>query len=165
MLGLQLRAVDEAFVARAPRAIRSTAELTAPPAAVFAAFTGDPAGWRDWMTGVTAGGWDTPAPHGPGSRRHVQLGPVRVEETVLVLSDGPGPSRFCFRVDRSSAPLARALVEDYTVEPAPGGGSRASWTFALEPLPLLGPAMGLTERPLHAVWARAMGRLDQQLAS
>ena len=141
----ELRAVDAGFFDTAPTRLSFNTVIHRPPERVFEAIAGDPAGWGDWFPGFDhSGHWLTPEPQAAGSRRRVRMGRLTYDETILALDR---PSRFAFRVDRASVPLARALAEDYRLTPHPEGCT-FEWVFAMDPrppfslvTPLYGPMM------------------------
>jgi len=84
-----------------------------------------------------------------------------VQETILAWEP---PTRWAYRVDECSAPIARALVEDWIIQPK-GEGSVVRWTFTIDPralfiagLPVAGPLMG-------KLFAKAMRNLSEQLVA
>ena len=64
-----------------------------------------------------------------GSVRSVRSFGVRFTETILAWDDD---ERWAFRVDKSSAPMAKAFAEDYRLTDE-GSGTLLSWTIALKP--------------------------------
>lgn len=126
----QLRAVGLDFLETASHTFEYEAPLAAPPAAVFAAISADPATWK-WFPGIEAGEYEGDDAPGLGSRRWVRIGGVKYRETILAWDE---PRRWTYRVDETSAAVFGALLEDWVIEPA-GDGSTLRWTFAFEPLP------------------------------
>lgn len=138
-----LQPVDLTFFDDAPVVVRRQARVEAPRDRVFALVATDPAGWGRWFPGFSDDGrWETPPPHGVGSVRTVRAFGVRYRETLLAWDDG---ERFAFRIDQSSAPMAKAFAEDYRVADE-GSGTMLSWTIAMVP----GSALRLC-RPLLPV--------------
>lgn len=156
----QLRQVGLDFLDAAPKVLRHTGRVSAPPGDVFASVSGDPASWRDWFPGVRDGAYDSPPPHGVGSVRRVSvLGAGTYQETILAWDE---PTRWAFRVDATSLPLARALVEEWTLSPT-GAGTQVTWTFAVDPAPAFG--LGLRLRPLDLIFSRAVRNLERRLST
>jgi len=161
---VKLRAVDLSFLDTAPKRWTFEARLHAPPDAVFAAISGDPATWT-WFPGMTSGRYEGEGPHGVGSRRVVRQGPSVYHETIIAWDT---PRRWVYRVDQMTVPLAKALVEEWVVEPAGPGeshtpGSVVRWRFAIDPRALfkaLGPVAG---GGMGSVFRRAMRNLDRTL--
>ena len=157
-----LRPVGLDFLTSAPTVLRFAAAVGAPPVDVFAALSADPGTWGGWFPGLAGGAYAGAPPWGVGTTRSVRmLGGGGFRETVLAWEE---PSLWVYRVDVSSYPIARALVEGWEVGPAPAG-SRVEWTFAIDPTPgfaaLLRPG-----RPLvGAVFRRAMANLGRRLAA
>ena len=157
------RAVDAAFLANAPRLITSTAVIAAPRDKVWAALTIDPASWT-WFPGFSdKGSWLSGEPHGVGSRREVTMGGVRYRDTMLVWDE---PERLAFRVDEATAPIAKALAEEYRLV-ADGDRTVLHWTFCVDgPAPfnaLLGSALG--PAGMGMLWRRACANLETRLRS
>ena len=155
-----LRAADADFAQRARVVLRFSGAVAAPVESVFGAVSGDPAAWRHWFPGVLDGAYDSPPPHGFGSQRHVRVRGAGTYRETIVRWDAP--RRWAFRVDRTTLPLASALLEEWTVEPA-ADGSRLTWTFAVDPTPLFRAALAAQPRALGHVFDRAVRRLGAHL--
>src|SRR5919202_1806476 len=106
-------------------------EVDAPQAKVFAAISADPSTWT-WFPRLSSGGYEGDGPRGVGTKRWVKMTGITYNETMLAWDP---PSRWAYRVDASSAPLAHALVEDWLIDPQ-GDHSVVRWTFAIDPRPL-----------------------------
>ncbi|MGY5081645.1 SRPBCC family protein [Streptomyces nigrescens] len=120
----RLRPVELDFVESAPLRLVFTAEVSAPPKAVYAALADDVAGWSCWFTGVARS-----APTQGGTGREVRLtGGTRFTETILAAEPD---AHYAYRVDTTNAPGLRALLEDWRLAPA-NGGTRLRWTFAAD---------------------------------
>lgn len=155
----RLRAVPLEFLRTAPRRWTFDARVDAPQEAVFDAISADPSTWT-WFPGFTSGRYLGPAPHGVGSIREVKVGPGRYRETIVAWDR---PSRWAYRVDETTIPLARALVEEWTVEPANGSGVVVRWTFAIDPRAMF-RAIGPAAAPvLRRTFRRAMANLAAEL--
>jgi hypothetical protein len=154
----QLREEDVGFLDRAPKRFDFEASVAASPEDVFAAISGDPASWT-WFPGLSGGSYEGPGPYGVGSKRTIRMGPTTYCETILVWD---APSRWVFRVDATTAPIARAIVEDWRVEPAPGG-SIARWSLTMEPTPLFRVLSPLAPLVMGRLFRRAMRNLSTSL--
>jgi hypothetical protein len=90
------------------------------------------------------------------------VGGVQYEETMLVWDR---PRRWAYRVDRSTAPVARAQLEITDFERS-GSGTRVRWTLAVEPLEKLGYMADGTpfDRFLANLFRDAMRGLEAYLA-
>ncbi|MEU6332667.1 SRPBCC family protein [Streptomyces sp. NPDC047049] len=152
----RLRPVELDFTASAPLRLVFTAEVTAPPEAVYAALADDVAGWSRWFTGVARS-----APTHGGKRREVWLtGGTRFTETVLAAEPA---AHYAYRVDTTNAPGLRALLEDWRLTPA-DGGTRLRWMFAAD-----GPApfrflLTLARPGLGRAFRESARALDRRLA-
>ena len=127
-----LEPLDESFFHTAPYVYRLPVELDVPPERVWESLTSDRA-LADWGLGLHKLEWTSPRPLGVGSTREVTL-PGRamtVRERFFRWDEG---HRKTFYVTEADRPLLRRFGEDYMVEATPGG-SRFTWTIAMEPLP------------------------------
>lgn len=103
----------------APVVVRLARPIGAPRQAVWDLLALDPSRWADFMPGFSrAGHWTKQTPEGVGSVRRVTVGGLTIDEEILVHEVG---ERWGFRVLSAPLPLAKALVEDYRLEDAPGG--------------------------------------------
>jgi carbon monoxide dehydrogenase subunit G len=128
-----LRPVDLDFEAKAEQVFRVEEQVAAPLERVWEAFA-DASTWNRWFPGVEWARYDGAGPAGVGTLRRSSVGGVQYEETMLVWDRG---RRWAYRVDRSTAPVARAQLEITDFEPSPAG-TRVRWTLAVEPLEKLG---------------------------
>jgi len=114
-------AVGLEFLDSAPVPLRTTVTVNRPPDEVFAAFAHDPARWGDFFPGFDRTGYyHTPGPHGVGSGYVKRFFGITVEERVLAWDEGV---RFAFRIERTSAPMFHAWVEDYQFDPDGANGT------------------------------------------
>ncbi|MFF1922915.1 SRPBCC family protein [Streptomyces sp. NPDC058221] len=120
----RLRTVQPDFVGSAPLRLVFTAEVSAPPDAVYRALAEDVEGWPGWFTQVTAA-----RPLDAGAGREVRLrGGIAFRETIVAAEPG---RRYAYRADESNAPGMHALLEEWLLTPA-GTGTRVQWTFAAD---------------------------------
>jgi len=154
----RLRSETLAFIDNAPRRWIYDAPVLAAPEDVFAAISADPSTWT-WFPGITSGRYEGPGPHGVGSIREARMGPSIYRETIIAWET---PTRWVYRVDQMTVPLAKALVEEWKVEPAPGG-SVVRWTFAIDPRPLFTAALPFAPRAMGRLFRRAMSNLGSVL--
>jgi hypothetical protein len=155
----ELAPVDLDFLDRAPLRFEYEVELAAPRGPVFDVISSDPGGWS-WFPGMEAGGYEGDGTPGVGSRRWVRLTGTTYRETILAWD---APTRWAYRVDESSVPLFEALVEDWVIEPRPGGTSALRWIFAFAPLPDLADTMHDAHELIGRTFYEAMTRLDRHL--
>ena len=136
-------AVDLDLLNTAPIRLRAAVNVGRPPSEVFAALAHDPANWGEFFPGFDRSGrWQTPGPHGVGSRYTKRLIGIKIEESVLAWDEG---ARLAFRVDATTAPAVHAWVEDYHFESdgsdgtllrvAMGGKPRLAFKLATPVLP------------------------------
>jgi glyoxylase I family protein len=134
-----------------------TASVHAPIEAVWDALTRSPATWS-WYPRLNDGGFL--GEPGVGAQRWVSMGAAaRYEETILVWDR---PTRWAYRVDGASAPLARALVESWDLDEA-GERTDVTWTFAATPRAMLTLTSPLASATMGRLFRRAMANLSDQL--
>ena len=127
---------------------------------MFDALSADPSTWT-WFPGFRGGGYEGDAPYGVGTKRWIRMTGSTYRETVVAWDR---PRQWAYRVDSSTVPLARHLVETWRVRPADTGtNSVVSWEFAIEPR-LLFRAMSPVAPPvMGALFRRAMRNLERSL--
>jgi hypothetical protein len=153
-----LQPVELSFFADAPNKVTTHTFVAAARSDVFAAISGDPAGWGDWFPGFDHGGrWESPAPHGVGSVRLVRAFRTDYRETMLAWDDG---ERWAFRVDSSGSRLFTAFAEDYRLADA-ADGTLLSWTVAFRG----GPGMRLAAPVTPSIFGLVARRLAQRLGT
>jgi uncharacterized protein YndB with AHSA1/START domain len=153
-----LRTVELDFLDKAPHRFMFEAAIPASQEAVFAAISDDPATWT-WWPGHEGGQYETPPPHGVGSRREMHMGESQYRETILAWDE---PTRWAYRVDESADALINALVEEWTVE-GDGPGSTVRWTFAVEPGPDMETAIPAAKDMIGGMFDEAMANLRARL--
>jgi uncharacterized protein YndB with AHSA1/START domain len=154
----QLRTVDLDFLEKAPHQFVFEASIPASQKAVFAAISADPSTWT-WWPGHDEGSYETPPPHGVGSRRHMRMGDSWYRETILAWDE---PTRWAYRVDESADPILTALVEEWVVEDG-GDQSTVRWTFAVEPAAGVAEGFSAAETMIGDMFREAMANLGARL--
>ncbi len=157
-----LREVELDFLESAPRVYVVGCEVALPRAEVWDAIVDAPS-WPEWFPGVRSAAYLGDPPYGVGTTRVAEVGGFRMEETMLAWEDG---GRWAYRIDRSTAPLAKAQLECTELEDCEVG-TRVRWTLATHPGILLrmtdrmfqGTVQRLLERAMHNLEARAEGRV------
>jgi Polyketide cyclase / dehydrase and lipid transport len=154
-----LRTVDLDFLDSAPHRFVFEATVMASKDAVFGAISADPSTWA-WWPGHDEGQYETPAPHGVGSRRYMRMGDSWYRETILAWDV---PTRWAYRVDESANSLINALVEEWVVE---GDGDRSTvrWTFAVDPGPDFEAGISGVKTMIGDMFDEAMTNLGACLA-
>jgi len=153
------RPVGLDFLETAPKRWSFAEPVDAAPEEVFAAIA-DPTTWRRWFPGMTSGRYLNSA-RTVGAVREARQGPAVYVETIIAWD---APTRWVYRVDETSVPLAKALVEEWLVAPD-GAGSVVRWNFAIEPRPLFKAAGPIATTGMERVFRRAVGNLGRMLAS
>jgi carbon monoxide dehydrogenase subunit G len=151
----RMRPVELDFLEKAPRRIAVEGVVALPRDLVWQALVDAPS-WPEWFPGVRSAGYLGDPPYGVGTIRVADVGGWRMEETMLAWDES---RRWAYRIDGSTAPLARAQLE-CTELADHATGTRVTWSFAIEPgllLRLTGPFFrGTVQRLLD----RALQRLD-----
>ena len=154
----KLRDVTIDFLDLAPKRWAFDAPVDAPQADVFAAISADPKTWT-WFPGISGGGYEGKGPPGVGTIREARMGPTVYRETMLAWEE---PTRWVYRVDEMTVPLAHALVEEWLVTEA-DGASVVRWTFAIEPKPLFSAGGPAVPRVMGTLFRKAMRNLSDSL--
>lgn len=148
---------DDTFLATASRRYVQIVDLSAPPGRVWKALCADDA-LVSWSPVITRVEWTSPRPFGVDTTRVVTLaGAVRLEERFYRWNIN---ERMTFTVDAASIPGLRRFAEDIALEKTTGG-TRLTWTFALEGEPGLQPLLWLLDpanRIVTSGIARGIGR-------
>lgn len=154
----QLRTVDLDFLNTAPHRFVFEATVDASNEAAFGAISDDPSTWT-WWPGHDDGRYETPPPHGVGSRRQMRMGESWYRETILAWDE---PTRWAYRVDESADALVNALVEEWIVE---GDGDRSTvrWTFAVDPGADMAAGIDSVKPMIGDMFQQAMKNLDARL--
>lgn len=143
-----MRPVTPEFYDRAPTRYRVERVVAATPDEVFTALADTP-GWPQWFPAIRAARWTSEPPHGVGSTRSVDVGPITFDEEFIVWEPGRA---WGFTIVGTTVPLARAAAELVELEPD-GTGTRVTYRMCVEPYPLLGftgPLLrGGVEKGLH----------------
>src|SRR5262249_52549791 len=155
----QLRTVELDFVDKAPHRFVFEASVPASQETVFGAISDDPSTWT-WWPGHEGGAYETPAPHGVGSRREMHMGESRYRETILAWDE---PTRWASRVDGIADALIDALGEEWV---GGGDGERSSgrWTCAVERGPDMEAAIRAAKTMIADMFAQAMATLGARLS-
>lgn len=155
----RLRKEPLEFLTTAPRRWTFSAHVAAPQEVVFDAISADPSTWS-WFPGFTSGRYVGEGPFGLGAKREIKVGPTTYRETVVAWQR---PRRWAYRVEETTIPLARALVEEWTVASA-GAGSRVGWTFAIDPGAVFRMILPVAPMVLGRVFRKGMANLGRQLS-
>jgi carbon monoxide dehydrogenase subunit G len=132
------RPVGLDFIESAPLRFVNEVEINASPEEVFKVLA-DAESWPRFLKDAIKAEWTSPEPHGVGSTRTLILKGMTAQEHFIAWEPG---KRFTFFVPEITAPLARAICEDYRLEPAGRGKTRFTYVVACEPgllLRLTGP--------------------------
>ena len=130
-------------------------EINASPGEVFNVLA-DADAWPRFLKDVIRTEWTSPEPHGVDSTRTIVLKGMTARERFIAWEPG---KRFTFCIVEVTTPLARALCEDYRLEPTVGGKTRLTYVLACNPtllLKLMGPVgrrqlAGLCSRVAHGL--------------
>lgn len=130
-----LQPADASFFATAPHVYRFPTEFPVPPEQVWESLASDES-VSAWGLGVRSLRWTSERPFGIDTTREVELplGLITVREKFFRWDEGRG---YSFYVTEANRPGLRRFAEDYVVEPGRNGGTRFTWTIALEPTPAM----------------------------
>lgn len=150
-----LRPVGLDFLQDAPVRLVFGAATAAPPQDVYRALAEEVEEWPRWFGAVTRA-----RPTHDGAGREVRLvGGVRLQETVTAAEPG---RRYAYRVDATTAPGVRALLEEWRLTPA-GPGTHVRWTFAADGPAALRMALTALRPGLGQSFRSAVRALDRRL--
>jgi hypothetical protein len=143
--------VDLGFLAEAPMRVDIEVRTRLPRDTVWKAFV-DPWSWPDWFPGVDEAAYpNQEPPYGVGTIRTACVSGELFEETLLAWDE---PTRWTYRIDRCTAPLASAQVESTELAEADAGGTIVRWILASDPSEQLAQAAdalpGILEERLGA---------------
>lgn len=128
MASYALRPIDDTFLDDAKLVIRSTVDLAATPAQVWAALGSDEM-WS-WLPVIDQLEWLTPRPHAEGCVRRLRLGKFLTVDEEFYRWDVE--KRATFRVTAQNRNVLDGLIEDFLLEPS-AMGTKLTWTMALTP--------------------------------
>lgn len=151
----QMRRVEIDFLETAPRRYVVECVVDLPRADLWKAIV-DPLTWPEWFPGVRSAAYLGDPPHGVGSVRVADVGGFLMEETMLAWEEG---RRWAYRIDRSTAPLAKAQLECIDLEDC-GSGTRVRWTLATHPGILLRLTAPIFRGTVQRLLTRAMRNLE-----
>lgn len=158
----QLPLHDLSFVDGATIVARVTREVAATPDEVFADLADAPS-WPSWVSFLTGARWVSEEPHGVGSIREVDLGPLTFREQFIAWDEG---ERLAFALVGAEGPgsqTVRGGVEVAELRPGTVGRTMVTYTMAVDapgPRSLLQPIAAPGTR---AVWSHALGRLEKRI--
>ncbi|MFT3774979.1 MAG: SRPBCC family protein [Minicystis sp.] len=84
----------------------------------------------EWFQDFVACRWTSPAPHGVGSEREIELKLLTVKERFLAWEPG---KRLTFHIHAITLPFVKAMVEDMVMEPLSDRSCRVTWTVHYRP--------------------------------
>jgi uncharacterized protein YndB with AHSA1/START domain len=147
-----LTTADDRFFTTADFVLPATIDLPHSPAQVWDALTDDRLG--AWMPIVDRARWIDPAPRSRGARRTIRLlRRVTIDEEFHIWEEG---RRIAFRALDIRPRIASGWAEQAELDPLPGGGTRLTYTIAvnarmLRPVPIPGfltPAAAAASRQM-----------------
>lgn len=116
---------DVSFIDRAPLQFINTVELNASPEAVFAALS-DTDAWLRWFPDMKSAVWE--GEPGVGTNRIVKVGAMDIKEHFIIWRE---PYQMAFYVSETSLPLAKRMVENYTIEET-STGTRFTYAVGMQ---------------------------------
>jgi hypothetical protein len=134
-----LRPIDDDFLRSAPTVASVSVELPNRRQEVWDALGSDRM-WS-WVPVLDRLRWLTP--RGEGGVRQLRIAKILTVDEEFYRWDEP--YRATFRVVRQSRPLLKGLAEDFVLDELPGGGTRLTWTMAMDGK-LPSPPVGLVAK-------------------
>lgn len=123
-----LAPIGDEFLATAPLVLSAHLDLPHPPEQVWDALGSDEMG--SWMGILDRATWHSARPLTVGARRSVRLARLITLQEEFYRWDAP--HRATFRVTAINLPLVSGWAEDFLVEPGTDGGTRLTWTMAID---------------------------------
>jgi len=154
----ELRTEDLDFLDNAPVVHVFEGDVSATPAEVFAAVC-DVDAWRQWFPMFQGGAYE--GEPGLGAVRRINLPMWRIEEHIVAWDEA---KRFTYAVDRSSLPIANALVESWDLTDT-GHGTRVRWTFAIDPRLPMKLVTPLAPTAMGALFRAGLKRMESYLSA
>lgn len=151
MYDLRTEGLD--FLESAPVIHVFEGDVAASPAGVFAVVS-DVDAWAEWFPLFKGGEYE--GEPGLGAIRRIRLPGWRIEEHIVAWEEA---KLYAYAVDRSSLPVANALVESWGLTDT-GHGTRVRWTFAIDPRLPMKIATPLAPTMLGAVFRAGLKRLE-----
>jgi uncharacterized protein YndB with AHSA1/START domain len=152
----QLRVEDLGFVDRAPLRITATRDLTAGVHQVWP-WIAEADRWPQWFAAMSHAAYAGDAPPGVGAVREVTVRGLRLAELIVAFDE---LRRFAFVVTAANVPALAAMVEVVDCTPTPTGGTRVTYTQAVELAWWARPAQALVRRQLHGELRAGLVGLD-----
>jgi uncharacterized protein YndB with AHSA1/START domain len=139
--------MDVASLDASPFRIENEAIANAPPERVFDVFV---SGERqtEWFPDFVACRWTTPAPHGVGATRDIEMKTLTVKERFLIWERG---RRVTFSMFGITVPLVKAMAEDVHFEALGDGRTRIVWRVHYSPRLLM--------RAVHPIARAIFGKM------
>lgn len=156
-----VRPETPAFVPQAPVRAVAEREVGATPDRVFEVLADAPS-WERWFPNMRSCRYTTAAPYGVGSRRRVQVGPLKVEEEFVAWDPG---ERWGFTFVDVNLPGARAGVELVELTPVGDDRCHVRYTMAIEPAALAAPLAGLFTRAAEKGLRDGLAGLDRYVST
>jgi uncharacterized protein YndB with AHSA1/START domain len=151
---------DESFFTTADFVLPASIDLPHSPAQIWDALTDDRLG--AWMPIVDRARWSDPPPRSRGARRTIRLlRRITIDEEFHIWEE---QHRLAFRAFDLRPRVARAWAEQAELEPLPGGGTRLTYTIAINaPLLRLVPIPGFLTPAAAAVSRRMLRGIETVL--
>ena len=128
-MGYSVRATGDEIFETSAIVVGTTIELDSSPAEVWDALGSDEM-WS-WFPPLDRLRWLSARPLGEGAVRTIRVARLfTLEEHFYRWEEG---RRATFHVVSVTRPVLHALAEDFLLEPTASGGTRLTWTFALDP--------------------------------
>ena len=150
--------VADGWIDTAPVQLVNRVQVGAPPERVWAALE-DADMWPRWASVITDVEWTSPRPFAVGTTRTVTMRGAMVAFEEFIAWEPH--LRMSFRFNEASMNGVRAFAERYTLEPAPGGGTRVTWVMAMAPKGVSKVIVPLTRVPMRLMFGRMLRRFGR----
>ena len=151
----EMKKVEIDFLEKAPRIYVAECTVALAREQVWKAIIDAPT-WPEWFPGVRSASYLGGPPYGVGTTRVADVGGFLMEETMLAWDDG---RCWAYRIDRSTAPLAKAQLESTELEDK-GSRTRVRWILATHPGILLRVTAPIFRITVQRLLERAMRNLE-----
>lgn len=154
---IEMRPVGLEFLDEGPMRVEIEVRTPLPRGVVWSAFV-DPSSWPSWFPGVREADYPNQRPpHGVGTIRTANVSGELFEETILAWDTG---SRWTYRIDRCTAPLASAQLESTEFSDSEGGGTTVRWVLVSDPSEQFAAAADILPNILEARLTEALSNLE-----
>ena len=148
------------FIETAPLVVHATVSVQASPAQVWRVLN-DTERWPEWFDGLSEARVTSPVWDGVGSTRSVKVGPVTMEEEMVVW-EPESHWGFCGIEASWAGAGLKKILETVRISPD-GNGSQLRYTTGIELAPFAKPLAGIVKKQMRSAWETALPKIDDQI--